>query len=829
MMEEAPPPPYSETDVFSHPGISPEPRVNISNDDATSVTDSSTHGSPVYTPPETPRESHFSFPAIEDYRSIASAHSYFESRPAPLSRSPGQNLVISLAITEGASPEDFPYPAWASEHDTTEQDWQTFLNYLLPDHAIRSNSQTIDRKLQAEDDAQSSKAERSIAEAQLGQIKSSSGLPLRPSHDIDAMVREWNDGFFGPRGVTVQRTPYSSRSVPETSSAEDPPTSVPQPESQSQSQSQPQPQPQGQASRPRWNPFRPFDVSSRGIRIGRLSVDDERVSFGDSFEVDRNGVRWNGLSTNDLRFESDNGNRGEVPRGPGLGPINNFPPGRGGFDNHPMGRGRPRHWWRTSPQHAHPHPYGPRNHSPGARSSASSSSSSSSNSDSSIGSLPDWDDLRDSQLPVAKQSISAWLAHPEQPMTKAMLRAARSDIKAARNAPPPTDDPGWDVSKQALRQEVRSLLARLKDLKREQKKASRAARRERREQKRALKRERKDRRRESRDARHADRHARRAPAPAPMDPFHPSHIHAHRGGGGGFTHSVIAPQISRIPQVPQVHVPPVPAIPPIPGPHFGAPNNPFGVGVGVSDRNGSGSGRSRSETIQAAQRQERAELAREEGAREAARARAQIDSMRAFVSSEAARARLEAQRNADAARAHAEAVSTQAAAQAARSRMEAQAASEAARAQAAAAVAAATAGLRYTQPQQQQRQQQRGWNDDGGHSEGVDGVRGEGFDSGNGNGSSNGNGDKYVTADALEAQIGEKKYALTGLHDTILLEHWRAVEAGEEDVNAKSKTEAELEAEKLEEEIDELRRDVQRLRLEADEEMARKMAEEEGW
>ncbi|KAI1462524.1 hypothetical protein F4805DRAFT_452351 [Annulohypoxylon moriforme] len=802
-MDRAPPPPYSETDAYSHPGRSPATRAG-SNDDATSVTESSTHGTPIYTPPETPRESHFNFPGVDDYRSIDSARSYFESRPTFVNRPPGQNLVTSLAITDNASPENFPYPGWASEHDTTEQDWQTFLNYLLPEHAARSNSQTIDRKLQAENDAESSKSERSIAEAQLGQIKSSSNLPLRPSHDIDTMVREWNDGFFGPRGVTIQRSPYSSRNVSETPATEDPPTSVPEPQPQSQSQEQ--------APRSRWNPFRPFDVSNRGIRIGRLSIDDDRVSFGDSFEVDRNGVRWNGMSSNDLRFETDNGSR-DVPRGPG--PSNNFPPGRGGFGD-PMGRGRGGRWWKAGPHHHPGHPYGPRSHSPGAHSSASSSSSSSS--DSSIGSLPDWDDLRDSQLPITKQSITAWLAHPEQPVTKSMLRAARSEIKAARNAPPPTNDPGWDVSKQALRQEVRSLLARLKDLKREQKKASRATRKERREQKRAAKKERRDRRRadrrEMKDARQAARRG---------EPFDPFGAHAHRGGGLN--------RAATAPHIPEIHVPPVPSIPPIPGPHFNSPFSGRG-GFGFGGRAGFHHPGSRpwEAHVQAAHRQ--ADLARSQSAEHAERARAQADSARAFAASQAGRARVEAQRQADMARAqaseqekqaraHADSVRAFAAEQEGRARMQAQRQADAARARVEAAVDAWARGETPTVDADLYSAEYSQ------HQEGM--MWGEGDTRGGVGGGNGGNGHKYETADALEAQIAAKRMALLDLRGTIEDQHLEAALRGEAGGKEKSKTEAEVEAEKLENEINDLGRDVQKLRLEADEEMARKMAEEEGW
>ncbi|KAI1408507.1 hypothetical protein F5Y13DRAFT_172595 [Hypoxylon sp. FL1857] len=779
MMDDAPPPPYSETDVYSRSGRAPAARTGANDDDA-SVDASSSHSTTIYTPPETPRESHHNFSGGDDHHTVASAHSYFESRPALTKRASGYNFVISLEVTEDASPDDFPYPGWASAHDTTEQDWQTFLNYLLPDHASRANSQILERKLRAEKDAQSSPTGKSIAEAQLNQIKSSSDLPSQPLHDIDAMIHEWNDGFFGPRGVTIQRAQApASRHLP---------TVDPEPQPQSQSQEQ------GQTNRPRWNPFRPFVANSGGLRIGRLAIDGDRVSFGDSFEVDRNGVRWNGSSAEDPRFNHHHGVRGDIPRGPG--PFDSFQEGRGRcFDDQGIGRGRGGRWWKAGHNHHH---YGPRDHSPSSHSSASSSGSSSA---SSIGSLPDWDDLRDNQLPVTKQSISAWLAHPEQPVTREMLKATRSNIKAAKNAPPPANDPAWDVSREAMRQEVRALLARFKELKREQKKSLRAVRRERKEQRRAVKRERKERRRaEKRERRSHERdfrqaeleiggHARRR---ASFDPFN--------NPFAGPMHGIPRPHH------PNPHIPSVPGVP---GPHpAGAPGFFGGAGFFGGGMRGGPFGGNRPWEAHVQHAKQQAELARAHGLEQAELARAQADSSRSLAQAQAELARMEAQRVSEASRAHAD-----------RARADAQRTADSARAQAEEyeAAAAATAAMwrsgpfsyasAYTQPQPQST----------GTTTAV----------GSGNNNLDNNRHKYETADALEAQILVKASKLLTLRGTIELEQMEAAKRGEGDAKEKSKTQAQQEAEGLEREIENLGKDVERLRLEADEELARKMAEEE--
>ncbi|KAI1140482.1 hypothetical protein F5Y05DRAFT_319476 [Hypoxylon sp. FL0543] len=773
-MDDAPPPPYSETDIYSHSGRAPAARTGA-NDDDVSVDASSSRSTTIYTPPETPRESHHNFSGGDDHHTVASAHSYFESRPTQTTRASGPSFVISLTISEDASPDDFPYPGWASAHDTTEQDWQTFLNYLLPDHASRANSQILERKLRAEKDAKSSTTGKSIAEEQLEQIKTSFDLPSQTSRDINATIHEWNDGFFGPRGVTIQRARVpTSQHLPTV-----------EPRSQDQTQSQ------EQASRSRWNPFRPFAANNRGLRIGRLTVDGDRVSFGDSFEVDRNGVRWNGSSPEDARFISENGARGDIPRG--SGPFDDFHEARGRyFDDQGIKRGRGGRWWKAG--HAHHH-YGHRDHSPSSYSSASSSSDSSS--DSSIGSLPDWDDLKDSQLPVTKQSISAWLAHPEQPVTREMLKTARSNIKAAKNAPLPANDPAWDVSREAMRQEVRALLARFKELKREQKKSLRAARKEMKEQKRAVRRERKERRRaekrerrtHERDFRQAERengrHARRG---GRFDPFNPSPVH-------GFP----------LPHHPTPHIPSVPAVPGhVPGAYptgspcsFG-PNHSGSPGFsGGGVRGGPfGSIRPWEMHVQHAKRQ--ADLARAHGRQQAEIARAHAETTRSRAQLQADLARAEAERIAEASRAHAD-----------RARADAQRTADAARAQAAATAAAAMwtsnpfyHAPAYTPPRPEPQ------------STGTTAVAAS-------------NSNKYETADALEAQIVAKANTLLALRDTIEQEQIEAAKRGEGDSKGKSKTQAQQEAEDLERQIEDLGRDVERLRLEADEELARKMAEEE--
>ncbi|KAI1808049.1 hypothetical protein F4811DRAFT_332622 [Daldinia bambusicola] len=768
-MDDIPPPPYTETDIHSHSSRSPGTQPGV-NDDDVSVTTSS-HSTTIYTPPETPRESHFNFPSNDDHHTIASAHSYFESRPT-LRDATGQNFVISLAITENASPGDFPYPDWARGHDTTEQDWQTFLNYLFPDHASRANSHVVERKLQAEDEKSSSTTERSIAEAQLGQIKSSTNLAAQSLHDLDAVIREWNDGFFGPRGVTIERaTPQ-----PTTTSREPGTQQIPSVEPQSQ----PQSQPQGQSSRSWWNPFRPFEANSRGVRMGRLTIDNDRVSFGDSFEVDRNGVRWGGQPV------PGPGTRGFPP---GPDPFGGSPEGRG-FGLHEAGRGRGRWMQDQNDRHGH---QGSRDRS--SSSSSGASSSSDSDSSSSIGSLPDCDDLNDSQLPLAKQSIHAWLDHPEQPVTKKMLKALRSDIKAAKNASPPAEDPASGLNRQATRQEVRELLAQFKILKREQKRQAKALHKEKRSQKKALKRERRERRRaekrERRNLRHdvrsaereAEGHPRRnSDGPRPFNPFRPGDM-----------------PIPTMPNMPSHHHHQHPVnAPSFP---FGGPGFPFGRGGGRGRGGPFGSHHPRpweSHIHRAQQYAETARVVAQQQADEArSHARQQAEQARNNAQQQAEQARNLAQQQADRERAHAQT-------QASMARAEAQRLADAACAQAAAAVRAAIQPWGPTLPQRLPPTN-----------------------------------DKLRAADALDAEITGKARVLRALREAIERERTEAAMRGgiageqeegkDEDKKGWSK---EMQAEALESEIESMQLEAERLRQEglqvqADEQFARRLQEQE--
>ncbi len=131
--------------------------------------------------------------------------------------------------------------------------------------------------------------------------------------------------------------------------------------------------------------------------------------------------------------------------------------------------------------------------------SSSSSSSSSGSSDSgcsSVGSLPEYEELKDRQLPSVRQSLIEWLNHPDQPITRDTVQQMRRSIKANKN----DSNQQLNDDMKTIRKEVRELMKKFKDSKKEQKRHRKEAKRQRRALRREVKRERKNSRREIRRA-----------------------------------------------------------------------------------------------------------------------------------------------------------------------------------------------------------------------------------------------------------------------------------------------------------------------------------------
>ncbi|KAL2016000.1 hypothetical protein VTK56DRAFT_4446 [Thermocarpiscus australiensis] len=585
-LEDVPPPPYSETDVYSASGG----RDSHGADDTTLST-ASTNGDVIYTPPLTPRSSHQSnFAGEVDSVASSSAAAYFQRRPPPpLPSHP--RIVHAVTIGNDSTPDDLPYPSDFASRDVRAEDWQTFINYLMPHHSAASNEQLVDRKLRAEgvaagssDDATHSQSSgRSHAEAQMGGIRSPVDEfdAANRRETVEATVREWNDGFFAPRGISVRvALPVLNELPPQQAQSEKHMPGAWDQSFDQQSNNEPAGSTAGPSAstRPRFGLFgfgggRGRGHGRGGFRFGGINVEGDRVSIGNSFVADgRTGsVRIGGIvaDSNGIRINgtpmfggagSQHGLRGGGPCGPrspmggwGLGgPPGGWPfggaPGAGwhgrGRGAHSPQAGGPNGWHR----HSSPPPFGhqpgegqdgdagerrsgrPRSHE-GNRSRSSSASSTTSRSscytDTSVGSLPDHDDLNDAQLPVAQQHLKELLSHGEQPVTKEKVKRVREQIKEARDVHPPNANGisgslGIAFDKKALRREVKELLREWKELKRAQKRQRKELRRERKHRRREEKRERRQIKREmKRAAREARRERRHGPFGVPPFPAMP--------------------------------------------------------------------------------------------------------------------------------------------------------------------------------------------------------------------------------------------------------------------------------------------------------------------
>ncbi|OHW93807.1 hypothetical protein CSPAE12_07532, partial [Colletotrichum incanum] len=657
-VDDVPPPPYSETDIYSTSGQRSNPSSNSPHvlshhsDDATSRGSShaSSHSEVIYTPPLTPRTSGTGGPHYHDSNpnlanrprvvaapSSSSAYSdfaaaYFESRPAP-PFSPRDQLVYSLTVTPSSTPDDVPCPPTWAARDVTQQDWATFTNCLIPHHTAARNEAVINRKLQAEEAATAAAAaasnagkgdnnssgarsnSSSHASAQLDQIRSdpdtdpgaaaaASGLRRE---DVEAVVAQWNEGFFRPRGVAVMLNPeVEELRVPGAwdrsfdRSVESPtipggggsggPTPVPFPVHTGQGPAM-QPGPSPSDARSSWS-FGGITVTTDGISIGdRIVADSNGIRVGNLI-ADENGIRFGSNTTPRAQphYVGPNPNWAPPPPHTPLGPlpVPMFGPGphpqpmaHSGPHEHPFfpgGHAHVRHDSGSGGRGRPPGRYPSDQRSVSASSSASSSSSTSSAS--SVGSLPDYEDLYPAQLPIYKQRVVSWLSHPDQPVTKADIAQLRDEIRAAHSASgaleqpkqgdPPAAAAPSKADEKALKAELKALTQEWRKLKRQQRTVRKEKRRERRARRREEKRERREQRRERREQRRGGRREQRATrrggggdSDGGARGDHQHHQHHHHQHHQHHQNHVPPPPPHgvHVPPPPVMHTPPIPVIP----------------------------------------------------------------------------------------------------------------------------------------------------------------------------------------------------------------------------------------------------------------------------
>ncbi|KAI9701566.1 MAG: hypothetical protein M1836_001622 [Candelina mexicana] len=168
-----------------------EPSTLPSQTSTTNFTPSPSTLSPaIYTPLTSPDT--YAQPCSPFHRQmiteLSSAAAYFEERQSSL-QSYDEILTHIMVITPSSTPETIAFPphGWLNR-DVNYQDFATFLNYLLP-HQIASPASPTSEKQHGSNEK--CEALQPISD------------PERQAN-IAAVVAEWNEGFFNPRGLRVE-------------------------------------------------------------------------------------------------------------------------------------------------------------------------------------------------------------------------------------------------------------------------------------------------------------------------------------------------------------------------------------------------------------------------------------------------------------------------------------------------------------------------------------------------------------------------------------------------------------------------------------------------
>lgn len=579
-MDNAPPPPYSETDIYSNSGRSPlgaPPDLSRSTTQTDDASQASTSNSVIYTPAE----------SVNNDSYASAARLYFDSRPHPR-KVPRRPISHEIVVGPMSTPDDLPYIPEFADLDITTQDWATFINYVIPHHIDQANglvasekmkAEVLDRRMHGLTLSSEGASDLSAVDAQLNSLQPSKvDLSGRLEDDIAAVVLEWNTGFFGPRGVRI----LANVSEPDPP-ALPPRTTTEQPATRSMpsrpgwqttgSETTSDRDSVGKEREPRgwgWGPQGPGRRGGHGCGYGdghgrgrRGHGRHERGGFGR--EIPRDGFRGFGRRGGLVRADASGFHVGSVMSagndGFRLGPMvadksgfrigNMLVANDDGFKLGSMTFGN-----SNNPSAAPPNPYtergrnmkdgGDKNGRDRSRSISSHSSSSDDTvgTEDSEGSLPDVSDLKPNQLHVVKQSLMEWLNHPEQPVSKESVKSLKRDIKLAKWARKPE---GQELAE--LKADLRALTKAFKELKKSRAVKRKSIRKERRKQRKELRSQAKQKRREERAARRSRGKGKEKAATTDYDEYAPCETgFVQNGTSPGFSNG--PPGMRNMPSIP---------------------------------------------------------------------------------------------------------------------------------------------------------------------------------------------------------------------------------------------------------------------------------------
>lgn len=157
-----------------------------------------------------------SFNAVEadEEAGVAGLNAHLISPPP--SSPPVKIISHQLILQHDPNPDKIQLPPNFSERNLAEQDWFTFRNHLFPTSVFTSHQEKSDSEGR---DEKASTAKETDAHAKASTLEKA---PKENDHDADfsrrknihKVVREWNSGFFEPRGllITVKIIPPPSSS-----------------------------------------------------------------------------------------------------------------------------------------------------------------------------------------------------------------------------------------------------------------------------------------------------------------------------------------------------------------------------------------------------------------------------------------------------------------------------------------------------------------------------------------------------------------------------------------------------------------------------------------
>jgi hypothetical protein len=180
------------------------------------------------------------------------------------------------------------------------------------------------------------------------------------------------------------------------------------------------------------------------------------------------------------------------------------------------------------------------------------------------GSLPDAGDLKASQLPLMKQSLLAWLDHPDQPVSKAAIKNLKNNLRGAKSVRKLESQELAD-----LKTEIKALMKAFRDIKKSRRAQRKAMMKERRKERKEARAWRREERREARGARKRERKGKGRQEPLGGPRSEPGHV--------GFIPPIpYLPAVPRgLPQMPHMpHWPHMPYMPRMPGSFPGAEFDP---------------------------------------------------------------------------------------------------------------------------------------------------------------------------------------------------------------------------------------------------------------